>query len=74
MGVLQGRLGQPAVMKYTDGMIPQKKAKIEEAAATVKPSKYDKSAKKAAAEAAAKANKKPVAKSQKPKPVASDII
>lgn len=63
-------------MKYTDSMIPQKKAKIEEAAATVKPSKYDKSAKKAAAEAAAKANKKPVAakKPEKPKPVVSDAV
>lgn len=62
-------------MKYTDGMIPQKKSKIEEAAATIKPSKYDKSAKKAA-EAAAPAKKKPIAaaKPLKPKPVASDTI
>ena len=58
MGVLQGRLGHGVVQKYTDVMIPQKKAKVEESAATVKPSKYDKSAKKTAAEAAAAAKTK----------------
>lgn len=60
-----GRLGEQALAKHTDGVIPQKKTKIEEAAATVKPSKYDKSQKKAAAAAAA-AKKKPEAKKPVP--------
>lgn len=68
-GILLGRLGEQTIAKYTDGVIPQKKTKIEEAAATVKPSKYDKSQKKAvAAEAAAK--KKPEVKKAAPAKVA----
>ena len=68
-GILLGRLGEQTIAKYTDGVIPQKKSKIEEAAATVKPSKYDKSQKKAvAAEAAAK--KKPEVKKAAPAKVA----
>ncbi len=32
LGILLGRLGPSMLVKYTDGVIPQKKAKIEEAA------------------------------------------
>ena len=66
-GILLGRLGEQTLAKYTDGVISQKKTKIEEAAATVKPSKYDKSQKKAAAAAAAAAKKKPEVKKAPPK-------
>jgi hypothetical protein len=42
LGVLCGRLGTKTLEKYTgDSVAPKLKAKIEEAAATVKPSKYD---------------------------------
>ena len=41
LGVLLGRLGDDMLHKHTDGVISQKKTKIEEGAATVKPSKYD---------------------------------
>lgn len=54
LGILQGRLGEPALQKYVEGLNTQKKEKVTEAANSVKPSKYDKSQKKAAAEAAAK--------------------
>ena len=63
-------MGEQTIAKYTDGVIPQKKTKIEEAAATVKPSKYDKSQKKAAAAAAA-AKKKPEVKKPPPPKKAS---
>lgn len=43
LGTLQGRLGEQVLSKYTEGLIPQKKAKVEETAKEVKPSKYDKS-------------------------------
>lgn len=42
-GILLGRLGDQAMEKYLNGMIPQKKSKVDEAKDTVKPSKYDKS-------------------------------
>ena len=38
-----GRLGEAALQKQLDGMIPQKMTKVNEAKETVKPSKYDKS-------------------------------
>lgn len=46
LGILLGRLGAAMLAKYTEGVIPQKKTKIEEAAATVVPSKYDQSRQK----------------------------
>jgi hypothetical protein len=48
LGLLKGRLGDAAVAKIFDGLMPIKKAKIEEACATVKPSKYDTSERKEA--------------------------
>lgn len=41
MGILKGRLGESVMSKYTAGLNPQKAAKLEEAAAEIKPSKYD---------------------------------
>lgn len=63
-----GRLGEPAVAKWTDAMIKAKKDKVMEAKETVKLSKYDKSERKAAAEAKKKAAaaKKPALSSSKP--------
>ena len=65
LGVMVGRLGESALQKQLDGMIPQKMSKVNEAKDSVKPSKYDKSKRKeeAKAKAAAKAAKaKPAAK------------
>lgn len=60
IGALKGRLPEGSLSKYLDGIIPQKMTKIDEAAAQIKPSKYDKSERKAAAAAkkAAMAKKK----------------
>ena len=69
-----GRLGESALQKQLDGMIPQKLSKVNEAKDTVKPSKYDKSKRKeeAKAKAAAKAAKaKPAAKPSAKKPSAA---
>ena len=69
-----GRLGEAALQKQLDGMIPQKLSKVNEAKDTVKPSKYDKSKRKeeAKAKAAAKAAKaKPAAKPSSKKPSAA---
>jgi hypothetical protein len=76
LGTLLGRLGGPALSKYIDALNPAKKAKVEEASAEVKPTKYDKSKKdeekkaaaaKKAAEAAPKKTpaKKPALASSK---------
>ena len=77
LGVMVGRLGESALQKQLDGMIPQKMSKVNEAKDTVKPSKYDKSKRKeeAKAKAAAKAAKaKPAAKpSAKKAPVKQEI-
>ena len=74
LGVMVGRLGESALQKQLDGMIPQKLSKVNEAKDTVKPSKYDKSKRKeeAKAKAAAKAAKaKPAAKPSAKKPSAA---
>lgn len=75
MGTLRARLGDQALEKYLDKMIPAKKAKVEEAQAKWKPSKYDKSQKAekkkvVAVETPAKKpamKKKPALASAKPK-------
>jgi hypothetical protein len=41
VGLLKGRLGEAAVASVLEGMIPIKKVKVDDACATVKPSKYD---------------------------------
>jgi hypothetical protein len=43
LGTLRARLGEQALEKYLEKLIPAKKTKVEEAQAKVKPSKYDKS-------------------------------
>ena len=42
LGILKGRLGDSAMPKALEQLVPQKIAKINEAAKTVQPSKYDK--------------------------------
>lgn len=41
LGILKARLGESVMSKYLAGLNPQKTAKMEEAAAEIKPSKYD---------------------------------
>ncbi len=41
VGLLKGRLGEAAVSSVVENMIPLKKAKVDEACASVKPSQYD---------------------------------
>jgi len=43
VGILLARLGDEAMGKFLDGMIAQKRTKVDEAKATYKPTKYDKS-------------------------------
>ena len=50
-----GRLGEGAMAKQIDGMIPQKLTKVNEAKDSVKTTKYDKSQRKEAAKAKAAA-------------------
>ena len=66
IGIFKGRLGEAAMSNYLKDMIPQKLAKVNEAAKTVQPSKYDKPEVKQV-ETAPKGQlaKKPVAKPQK---------
>jgi hypothetical protein len=61
IGVMSGRLGEDEMSSYTSGLIPVKMKKVQDAAATVKPSEYDVSEKdkKKAAAAAKKAGGKP---------------
>ncbi len=42
LGILKGRLGDSAMPKAMEQLVPQKIAKINEAAKIVQPSKYDK--------------------------------
>ena len=42
LGIFKGRLGEGAMSNYLKDMNAQKVAKVNDAAATVKPSKYDK--------------------------------
>lgn len=41
MGILKGRLTESVTSTYTKNLVPQKIAKIDEAALEIKPSKYD---------------------------------
>ena len=51
LGILKGRLGDSAMPKAMEQLVPQKIAKINEAAKIVQPSKYDKPEQKAQATA-----------------------
>lgn len=41
MGILKGRYSEATIAKYLKDVIPQKMAKIDEAAKEIQPSKYD---------------------------------
>jgi hypothetical protein len=41
LGIFKGRLGESSMSKYFTDLNPQKLAKVNESATTVKPSKYD---------------------------------
>lgn len=46
LGIFKGRLGDATMAKYISDLNAQKLAKVNESAATVKPSKYDRPEKK----------------------------
>jgi len=46
LGIFKGRLGDSTMSKYLSDLNPQKLAKVNEAAAIVQPSKYDRPEKK----------------------------
>jgi hypothetical protein len=70
LGILKGRLGDSAMPKAMEQLVPQKIAKINEAAKTVQPSKYDKPEPKVQVAPA----QKPTAKAGNPakKPIAEE--
>lgn len=69
VGILLGRLGEQTMEKYLSSMIPQKRTKVDEAKAEVKPSKYDKSKRKEeAAKKKAEAEKRAAEMEAKKKP------